>query len=78
MWEERQLEFLVVMVIFAVLVLLFLPGSIYRVDQQSVAIIERNGRFLHTSQPGLHFKVSTAWPGESRYDNATSMSCWTP
>ena len=51
------MEFLVVMVIFAVLVLLFLPGSIYRVDQQSVAIIERNGRFLHTSQPGLHFKV---------------------
>lgn len=49
--------FLIVPLIFLVLFLVFLTGSVYRVDQQSVAVIERFGRFLQVSQPGLHLKL---------------------
>ena len=43
--------------VLVVILLVVLIGSIYRIDQQSVGIIERNGRFRHIAQPGLHFKM---------------------
>jgi regulator of protease activity HflC (stomatin/prohibitin superfamily) len=42
-------------VVLALLVVLI--SGVYRVDQQNVAIIERNGRFRHLAHPGLHFKI---------------------
>ena len=48
---------LIVLLILAIIVVILLAGGIYRVDQQSVAVLERNGRFLHIAQPGLHFKI---------------------
>src|SRR3954466_4205224 len=49
--------FLIVLAVVLVLLLILAAGSIYRVDQQSVAIIERNGKFHQISQPGLHFRI---------------------
>ncbi|MDD4874569.1 MAG: SPFH domain-containing protein [Dehalococcoidales bacterium] len=45
-------------VIFFFLVLTFIILSIYTVKQQTFAVIERFGKFVRITSPGLHFK----WP----------------
>jgi regulator of protease activity HflC (stomatin/prohibitin superfamily) len=45
-------------VVIAALVLMFLFLSVYTVKQQTFAVIERFGRFVRITSPGLHFK----WP----------------
>ena len=43
---------------FLVLALVFLTlAAFFKVDQQSVAIIERFGKFLRTAQPGLNLRI---------------------
>ena len=46
--------FLVILVVLALLVVL---GSFYTVQQQSVAIIQRFGKFSRIALPGLNFKI---------------------
>ena len=41
----------------AVLLIAFLAASIYTVEQQTVAIVQRLGRFQREAGPGVHFKV---------------------
>ncbi|MBI4142535.1 SPFH domain-containing protein, partial [Candidatus Uhrbacteria bacterium] len=45
---------------FAVLgiaALIFIFGSFFTVEQQTVAVVERLGKFIGTAQPGLNFKL---------------------
>jgi len=48
---------IVVFVILGIIVLVFLVSGFFTVAQQTRAIVERFGRFLKVSDPGLHFKV---------------------
>jgi regulator of protease activity HflC (stomatin/prohibitin superfamily) len=44
-------------IIIVVLVLLFIAGSIFTIEQQRVGVVERFGKFLRLAEPGLHFRV---------------------
>jgi regulator of protease activity HflC (stomatin/prohibitin superfamily) len=48
---------IVVFVILGIIVLVFLVSGFFTVAQQTRAIVERFGRFLKVSDPGLHFKA---------------------
>ena len=48
---------LVLGIVVAVVILYILVSSIFTVDQQTVKIVERFGRFLKVSQAGLRAKV---------------------
>ena len=43
--------------IIAVVVLILLVGSIYQVSPEEIGVILRFGRFVRTTDPGLHFKL---------------------
>ncbi len=43
--------------IIAVVVLILLFGSIYQVSPEEIGVILRFGRFVRTTNPGLHFKL---------------------
>jgi regulator of protease activity HflC (stomatin/prohibitin superfamily) len=44
-------------VIAGVLLLVFLVGSIYTVEQRSVALVQRLGKFQREAEPGIHMKI---------------------
>lgn len=46
-----------VFIIILVVLVLLLPSTIYTVQQQNRAIIERFGRYVRTARPGLNFKI---------------------
>ncbi len=46
--------FLIALVVLGILILF---GTLFTVDQQTTAIIERLGRFTHTAKAGLNFKI---------------------
>lgn len=50
----------VVLVIIGVILLVTLAASVYTVEQQQTAVVERFGRFLHLAQPGLHIRAPIA------------------
>ena len=43
--------------VFALVVLVFLSATLFTVEQQSRAIIERFGRYVRTAAPGLNVKI---------------------
>jgi regulator of protease activity HflC (stomatin/prohibitin superfamily) len=43
--------------VFALVVLIFLSATLFTVEQQSRAIIERFGRYVRTAAPGLNVKI---------------------
>ena len=45
------------LIIIAIAVVIFLLSMIFTVDQQTVAIIERFGKFNRTAEAGLNFKI---------------------
>jgi len=47
----------VLILIAAVLVVIVLAGSFYQVEPDEMGVIQRFGKFVRTSDPGLHFKV---------------------
>ncbi len=51
------MDFSVILVAVVVLVLFILFSGIFTVQQQSIALIERFGRFTRTAGPGLQFKI---------------------
>lgn len=57
MTETQYIPLIVFLIVLLVLALLFLVSSLYRVEQQTRAIIERNGRFHSIAAPGLHAKI---------------------
>ncbi len=48
---------LFLLVTLAVLVIILLVAGLYTVEQQSYAVIERFGRYLRVSAPGLHVRI---------------------
>jgi regulator of protease activity HflC (stomatin/prohibitin superfamily) len=49
--------FIFLILIFGIFVFLFIWLVLFVVEQQTVAIVERFGRFSRISKPGLHFKI---------------------
>ena len=47
----------IVLIILAFFILSIILGSFFTVQQQTRAIVERFGRYVRTSRPGLHFKI---------------------
>ena len=48
---------LIVLGVFVILGLILLASSIYTVDQQSMAVIQRFGKFIAITPPGIHLKL---------------------
>ena len=44
-------------IIYAIIALMLLKGTIYMVKQQTAVVIERLGKFHKVSRPGLQFKI---------------------
>src|SRR5262245_47226932 len=62
--------------LLALIILLFIMGSWYTVDQTQRGVLLRNGAFIEVVQPGLHFK----WPvidNVVRIDMQTHTYSWT-
>ena len=47
----------IVLIVLAFFILSIILGSFFTVQQQTRAIVERFGRYVRTSRPGLHFKI---------------------
>ncbi|MBZ0234635.1 MAG: SPFH domain-containing protein [Deltaproteobacteria bacterium] len=47
----------IILVAAVVVILALLVGTFYTVEQRSVAIVQRLGRFVRESEPGLHAKI---------------------
>ena len=45
------------LIVVAVFILILLAGSIYQIRPEEIGVILRFGKFVRTSDPGLHFKV---------------------
>lgn len=48
------------LIIAAVVVLLLLSGSVYQISPEEIGVILRFGKFVRTTEPGLHFKIPMA------------------
>ncbi|KPV97935.1 Modulator of FtsH protease HflK [Pseudoalteromonas sp. P1-9] len=48
-------NFLIIVIMVSIILIIW--SSIYTVPSDSVAVIQRFGKFSHTEQPGLHFKL---------------------
>lgn len=44
-------------VIAAVVVLILIVGSVYQISPEQIGVILRLGKFVRTTEPGLHFKI---------------------
>jgi len=53
----KELLLFMLLLCVIVVVIVAIPGVIYIVKQQEYTIIERLGKFLKISSPGLHFKI---------------------
>lgn len=53
------MEFFLILILCAILIFIFviLFSGVFTVEQQTIAIIERFGRFIKIANPGLHFKI---------------------
>ena len=47
-------------IIAAVVILLLLSGSVYQISPEEIGVILRFGKFVRTTEPGLHFKIPMA------------------
>ncbi len=45
------------LIVLAVVILILLFGSVYQVSPEEIGVILRFGKFVRTSDPGLHFKI---------------------
>lgn len=48
------------LIIAAVVVLLLISGSVYQISPEEIGVILRFGKFVRTTEPGLHFKIPMA------------------
>lgn len=52
-----MMEFLIPAIVLGVIGLILVVAGIFTVEQQTIAIVERFGRYLKIARPGLNFKI---------------------
>ena len=51
------------LVVAAVILIILLVGSVYTISPEEVGVILRFGKYVRTTEPGLHFKLPLGMEG---------------